>query len=139
MGRKKNNWDPNALPAIWCVPDELWAMIVPVLAELDPPKRAGRPRTDPRAILDAIIFRMRTGVQWNHLPQEFPDDSVVHATFQRWVKLGVMERIWLVVQTASDELGGVDWEWQSADGALRKARTGGTMLAATPPTAASKG
>lgn len=126
MGRKKSNWDPDALPTSWRVPDELWAMIGPVLADLDPPRQTGRPRTDARAVLNAIIFRMRTGCQWNRLPKEFPDDSVVHSTFQRWVRLGVLERIWAVVQTASGELGGVDWEWQAADGALRQARLGGT-------------
>lgn len=126
MGRKKNNWDRHALPTIWRVPDALWERMVPILAELDPPKPTGRPRTNPRAILDAIIFRMRTGCQWNHLPKDFPDDSVVHSAFQRWVRLGVLERLWAVVQTACGELGGVDWEWQAADGALRKSRMGGT-------------
>lgn len=136
MGRKKSNWDPNALPTIWRVPDDLWEMMVPILAELDPPKPTGRPRVAARAALDAIIFRLRTGCQWNKLPREFPDDSAVHRTFQRWVQVGVWERIWATVQQRCAELGGVDWEWQAADGALRKARMGGTKLAATPPTAA---
>jgi transposase len=139
MGRKQNNWDPDALPTIWQVPDDLWELIVPVLAELDPPKRTGRPRTNPRPILDAIIYRMRTGVQWNHLPKEFPDDSVVHAAFQRWVRLGVLERIWAVVQNQCADLDGVDWAWQSADAMLRKARSGGTGLAGTRPTGARTG
>ncbi len=133
---KKSNWDPNALPTIWRVPDELWTMIAPILAELDPPKRTGRPRISARLVLDAVIFRMRTGCQWNRLPRELGDDSAVHRTFQRWVQLGVLERIWATIQTRCADLGGVNWEWQAADGALRKARMGGTLLAATPPTGA---
>src|SRR5215217_7119499 len=63
------------LPTIWRVPVELWEKIEPILAQRDPPKSTGRRRIDQRAALDAIIFRLRTGCQWNHLPKEFPDDS----------------------------------------------------------------
>src|SRR6185295_18394647 len=86
--------EPEALPTIWTVPDALWERIAPILAELDPPKATGRPRVDARACLDAILYRLRTGVQWNHLPKDFPDDSSVHRTFQRWAVRGVFVRIW---------------------------------------------
>jgi transposase len=95
--------------------------------EHDPPKSTGRPRIDQREALDAIIFRMRSGCQWNHLPGEFPDDSSVHRTFQRWVELGVLEIIWEKLIEECEELGGVDFEWQAADGAMGKARFGGTL------------
>jgi len=108
------------------VPDELWAEIKPILDQYDPPKQTGRKRIDPRAALDAILFRLRSGCQWNQLPKEFPDDSSVHRTFQRWVRLGVFERLWARLVEACDELGGGDWEWQAADGMLGKARLGGT-------------
>jgi len=97
-----------------------------VLAELDPPKRTGRKRIDSRSALDAIIFRLRSGCQWNRLPSEFPDDSSVHRTFQRWVSLGVFALIWALLLEACEVLGGCDWEWQAADGAMGKARMGGT-------------
>ena len=116
----------EGLPTIWEVPDELWAQIDPVLAELDPPKPTGRKRVDPRKQMDGILFRLRTGCQWNHLPKEFGDDSTVHRTFQRWVERGVLERIWGVLVEGCEELGGVAWEWQAADAATGKARSGGT-------------
>jgi putative transposase len=130
MARRTRKVKP--LPTIWRVPDELWNKIKPVIDELDPPKPTGRPRIDARDALDTIIFRMRSGCQWNHLPEEFPDDSSVHRTFQRWVELGVLDRIWAVLVAECDELGGVDWEWQSADGAMGKARFGGTRSAPIP-------
>jgi putative transposase len=118
--------DPRILPTIWEIPDQLWAIIAPILTELDPQKHCGRKRIDPRMALNAIIFRMRTGCQWNQLPSSFPDDSSVHRTMQRWIRLGVMEKLWAVLLMRCDELGGVSWEWQAADGALGKARLGGT-------------
>ncbi len=97
-------------PTIWRVPDGLWEKVEPILKEHDPPKSTGRSRIDQRAALDAIIFRLRTGCQWNHLPAEFGDDRSVHRTLQRWQERGVFERIWAEVLSRCDELGGVDWE-----------------------------
>ncbi len=127
------------LPTIWRVSDELWERIEPILGEHDPPQRTGRPRVDQRAILDAVIFRLRTGCQWNRLPKEFPDDSTVHRAFQRWVDLGVLDRIWAALIEGCEELGGVDWEWQAADGATGKARFGGTSSVPIRPTAGKRG
>lgn len=138
MGRprkERKNWDE--LGTIWEVSDELWAQVAPVVAAVDAPKRTGRPRVDARATLNAILFRLRSGCQWNQLPERFPDDSSVHRTFQRWVRLGLFERIWAVLIEQCTELGGVNWEWQAADGAMGKARLGGTSLAATRRTAAN--
>ena len=123
MGRPKKKRAP--LPPIWRASDELWALIEPILAECDPPKRGPR-RIDQRAALDAIIFRLRTGCQWNWLPREYPDDSSVHRTFQRWVRLGLFDRIWAPVQELCEELDGCDWRWQAADTSMGKARMGGT-------------
>jgi putative transposase len=140
MGRpRKVRPDWAALTTIWEVSDELWSAIAPILGEVDPPKRTGRPRVDARATLNAILFRLRSGCQWNQLPERFPDDSSVHRTFQRWVRLGLFERIWAVLVERCAELGGVDWAWQAADGAMGKARLGGISSARTPPTGASAG
>lgn len=59
----ENVTQEKPLPTIWRVPDELWEIIEPILAEHDPPKSTGRPRVDQRAALDAVIFRMRSGCQ----------------------------------------------------------------------------
>ena len=47
--------EPEAWATIWRVPDELWAEIEPIIAELDPPNRVGPKRTPARPVLDAII------------------------------------------------------------------------------------
>src|SRR3954467_13964140 len=114
MGRPRKKREP--LPPIWRVPDELWAIAEPIIAELDPPNRVGPKRVSAREILDAIIYRGRTGCQWNWLPREYPDDSTVHRTFQRWKRVGVFERLWAVLIERCEDLDGVDWEWQGAGG-----------------------
>lgn len=123
------------LPTVWEVSDELWERIEPVLTEAYPPKATGRPRVDLRRALEGVIFRLRSGVQWNKLPREFGDDSSVHRWFQRWCEDGVMARVWAVLIEGCAELDAVDWEWQAADGRLGKARLGGARSARTPRTA----
>jgi len=126
MPRRKRDSDARPLPTIWRVSDELWAKVEPILIQQDPPRRMERKRIDQRRALNGIIYRLRSGVQWNELPKEFGDDSSVHRTFQRWVKLKVFDAIWARLVADCEELGGVDWEWQAADAAMGKARFGGT-------------
>ena len=125
------------LPTIWEVPDALWAQMEPIIQELDPPKATGRKRADPRRQLEGIIFRLRTSCQWNRLPKEFGDDSTLHRTFQRWVDRKVFRGIWSVLVEHCTDLDGVTWEWQAADGALGKARSGGMQWVPTPRTGAN--
>ena len=136
MARKKRSVKP--LPTIWEVDDGLWTIIQDILNELDPPAATGRPRTGQREALNGIIYQMRSGCQWNHLPKGFGDDSSVHRTMQRWVAKGVFARIWAVLVAHCEELGGVNWSWQSADGAMGKARFGGTKSAPIPRIAAKR-
>jgi len=134
MARQKRKVKP--LATIWEVDDALWKIIQPIVTKLDPPSWTGRDRIDQRAALNGIIYQMRSGCQWNHLPRQFGDDSSVHRTFQRWISKGVLERLWATLVESCEELGGVDWRWQSADGAMGKARFGGTRSVPTPPIAA---
>jgi putative transposase len=136
MAKRKRAVEP--LPTIWRANDELWEIVQSILEELDAPARTGRPRTGQREALDGIIYVMRTGGQWNQLPREFGDDSSVHRTMQRWIARGVFQRIWAIFIENCDELGGVNWEWQSADGAMGKARFGGIWSAPTQRIAANQ-
>ena len=76
--------EAQSLETIWEIPDDLWEKVEPVILEGLPPKATGRKRVNPRQILNGIIFRLRSGCQWNHLPKTFGDDSTIHRTFQLW-------------------------------------------------------
>ena len=51
---------------------------------------------------------------------------------------GVFPCIWAAIQSRCEELGGVDWEWQSADASMGKARLGGMQSVAIRPTEGSR-
>ena len=132
MARKQKAAEP--MPTIWHASDELWSEVERVLAAFDPPANYGPDRIDQRAAFDGVIFRLRSGCQWNRLPEEYGDDSSVHRTFQRWIKRGVLQQLWAALLKDCEELGGVDWQWQYADCALGKARHGGIKSDRTQPT-----
>ena len=41
-----------------------------------PPAGGGRPRRDPRIVLEGILRVMRTGIPWRDLPTRFPRGAV---------------------------------------------------------------
>ena len=56
------------------VTDAQWALVEPLLAR---PRRAdgrGRPReVDLRAVVNAILYRLREGCRWRSLAHDFPN------------------------------------------------------------------
>lgn len=51
------------------VTDELWAKVEPLLPTTSG-RKGGRPRVPDRACLTGILFVLKTGIQWEDLPQE---------------------------------------------------------------------
>lgn len=70
------------------VPDELWALVEPLLPTEPPKSRDGRPRVPNRACLTGILFVLKTGSPWEMLPQEMGYGSGV----TRWRRLRDCEK-----------------------------------------------
>jgi transposase len=52
-------------------------------------------------MLNGLIFRMRSGRQWEKMPERYGPKSTVHDWFQRWVEGGIFEKIWAVLVAMS--------------------------------------
>ena len=111
----------------WRIPDELWDRIEPLLPPRTPhPLGCHRPRVDARQALDAIFFVLRTGCQWNALPETgLCSSSSAHRRFQEWAAAGVFLTLWKMGLADYDALHGIDWEWLAMDGAMTQAPLGG--------------
>jgi putative transposase len=66
MGKKRA--ERQEQPTIWEIPEDVWPFIQTILDEDYPAKPKGHRRVDLRCVLNGIIFRLRTGCQWNQLP-----------------------------------------------------------------------
>ena len=72
----------------WNVSDELWKKVKLSIPEAPSHTKGGRPRMDDRKAFEAIVYLLRTGIQWNALPRELGASSTVHDRFQEWEKQG---------------------------------------------------
>jgi putative transposase len=85
-----------------------------------------RPRVPDHKAMDGVFFVLRTGCQWNALNETgICSSSTAHSRFQEWTKADVFQKLWALVLQDYDELKGIDWSWQSMDGAMNKAPLGG--------------
>jgi len=95
-----------ATPGCWCrdrvarypsdLTDAQWALLRPeaeqVMAEIR--RTAGRPMVhDLRAMVDAISYVVRNGIEWRAVPADFPPWETVYAFFQRWSQRGLPQRL----------------------------------------------
>lgn len=111
-------------PTIWRIPDELWQRLAPVLVIDKLRKKPGRPRANDRRLLEALIYLARTGAQWCALPPEFGPKSTAYDRFREWVEHGCLQKAWTVLLQEYDQVLGIEWQWQSADGCIIKAPLG---------------
>jgi len=107
------------------IPEELWDAIDLVLPVYKRSCKGGRPRLPMRNVASGILYVLRTGCQWKAMPSEFGSGSAIHDYFQEWVELGVFEELWRLALSVYDDLKGIDWRWQSMDGAMTKSPLGG--------------
>ena len=71
-----------------------WRAVAPFLpAEEIHQEGPGRRWRDPRDVLNAILWVLRTGAPWADLPQRYPPYQTCHRRFQQWVEAGLFEKI----------------------------------------------
>ena len=111
----------------WRVPDEVWQQMEPLLpARKVHPLGCHNPRVSDRAAMNAIVFVLRTGAQWNALNATgICSSSSAHRRFQEWAQAGVFEEFWRIGLLSLQALDGIDWSWLALDGAMTKAPLGG--------------
>ena len=92
------------------VSDAVWAKVASLLpGKATDPGATGK---DNRLFLKAVLCRVRTGVPWRDLPNDFGRWSSVFQRFRRWVRTGVFERLF---ERVSDE---PDFEYALIDGTI---------------------
>jgi transposase len=95
------------------VPDELWALVAPLLPAPPRPPYGGRHRTiSDRACLAAIVYMARTSTPWRLLPTRELGCGSPATCWRRlteWANAGVFDRLHLQVLDRLGEQGQLDW------------------------------
>jgi len=99
--------------------DAQWELIADVFP---PPARTGRPRSDRRMIMDAILWIRRTGSPWRDLPEEeFGPWETVYGLFNAWNDEGTLQEILQRLIQAHIDVGAIDEELWCIDGTIVRA------------------
>jgi putative transposase len=76
-----------------CLTEAQWAYLKPMLPK---PAKRGRPRTDLRRIVDAILYVVKGGIPWRYLPTDFPPWKTVYHVFRKWT----LNHLWAALNDA---------------------------------------
>jgi transposase len=123
------------------LPDELWAIIEPVLPAYTPSPEGGRPPITHRQALTGILFVLKTGLPWEDLPAELNCGSGMSCwrRLRDWQADGTWGKIHAALLERLAGAGKLDWSKCAVDSSSVRAVFGGRTPAPTPPTAARAG
>lgn len=112
------------------ITNEQWERLAPLLSETPKgPRGQGRPvLNEPRAILNGILWILRTGAPWKDLPERYPPYQTCHRWFQRWRKESVFDGILLTLADDLRERGKLDLREAFIDGTFAPAKKGAVPL-----------
>jgi transposase len=120
------------------VSDKLWARVEPLLPRSKVRNRhrqyAGRKPSDPRKVLTGIVFVLRTGVPWEHLPatSEWPSGQTCLRGLRRWQRAGVWKGLFMKLLGELARKGKIHWQRAIVDSASVRAPHGGRKTGPNP-------
>lgn len=120
------------------VPDALWAAIAPLLPAEKPRPRGGRKPIPARQALIGILFVLKTGTPWEHLPRQVCGCSGMTCwrRLLAWKEAGVWDALHQAFLDRLGQSNAIDFERAALDAQSYPAKRGARRRARTPPTAA---
>ena len=85
--------------------DAEWAALRPHL----PSGAMGRRRSDDRAVLNGIVWKIRTGVPWRDVPERYGSWQTLYTRFRRWALDGTFTAMLDAIRADKDAAGDIDW------------------------------
>lgn len=84
--------------------DLQWTRLQPLL----PTSRPGpKSKLGDRLLLDAVLYRAKTGIPWRDLPERFGPWKTIYNRFQRWALAGHWEQLFTQLQREVDTTGSI--------------------------------
>ncbi|MGV0740511.1 IS5 family transposase [Mycobacterium syngnathidarum] len=87
--------------------DRMWARIEPLMPVAS--ATGARPFSKHRQVVEAIIWRYRTGAPWRELPTEFGPWQTVWRRHDQFRRDGTWDAILAAVVTEADDADPIDW------------------------------
>jgi putative transposase len=105
--------------------DSQWSLIEDALPR--PTGRKGRPFSDARTMVEAIVYRYRTGIAWRDLPSVFGAWQTVWTWHRRMAADGTWDTVLARLTQRADAAGKIDWSL-SVDSSIARAHQHATNV-----------
>jgi transposase len=91
--------------------DDVWAMVEPFLPRRAPRSKGGRPPVQDRDALTGILFVLKAGIRWEHLPEEMGCGCGMTCLrrLRAWQRVGVWAEIENVLSRHLPGAHEIDW------------------------------
>ena len=125
LGTHRLEENPMPLAKTRDLTDTQWETLDDLIPE--PPRREdgrGRPWKDRRAVLNGILWVLRTGAPWADVPDRYPSYQTCHRRFQQWVRSGVMRGVLEALARDLKARGALDVNEAFIDGSFPPAKKG---------------
>lgn len=98
--------------------DAEWTLLEPLL-----PARQTRGRYfhNHRQMLNAMLYRLHTGLPWRDLHERYGPWETVYSRYRRWCRSGLWDRILATLQRDLDAAGKIEWTLWCIDGSSVRA------------------
>src|ERR1700693_2483617 len=109
--------------------DAQWAFLEPQFRPKRRKDGRGRPWQDTRAVLNGVLWILRTGAPWHDLPPRYPPYQTCHRRFQQWRRDGLLTD--LLTRLAEDlhDRGKLDLSETFIDASFSSAKKGALLSA----------
>jgi transposase len=107
------------------ITDEHWKILDDLIPE--PKRRADgrrRPWKSRRAVLNGILWVLRTGAPWADIPECYPSYQTCHLRFQHWIRSGVMRGVLEALALELKRRGDLDVREAFIDGSFAPVKKG---------------
>jgi transposase len=109
--------------------DAQWTVLEPTFRPCRRPDGRGRPWTDPRAVMNGVLWVLRTGAPWHDLPRRYPPYQTCHRRFQQWQRNGRLDKLLQRLTENLRDRGKLDLTEAFVDATFAGAKKGARRLA----------
>ncbi len=109
--------------------DAQWAVLEPHFRPTRRSDGKGRPWQDTRAVLNAVLWILRTGAAWHDLPNRYPPYQTCHRRFQQWRRDGTLTRLLTALAEDLRDRGKIDLSETFIDASFSSAKKGALLSA----------
>ena len=109
--------------------DSQWAILKPLLQPPRRPEGRGRPWRDARAVLNGVLWVLRTGAPWHDLPSRYPSYQTCHRRFQQWRRESTLTAVLTRLAEDLRDRGKIDLSETFIDASFSSAKKGALLSA----------